>query len=596
MKDISPRPLELLAPAADASVAIEAILHGADAVYIGGPGHGARKAASNSISDISRVTDFAHTYGAKVYVTVNTLLYDDELKKVERMAGELYRAGVDALIVQDMALLRLDIPPIQLHASTQCDIRTPEKALFLEKAGFSQLVLARELTLDEIRAVTEVVSIPVETFVHGALCVSYSGRCHASQSCRSRSANRGECAQICRLPYTLRDAGRRVIERDAHLLSLRDLNATEALPSLVEAGVSSFKIEGRLKETAYVKNITAWYRQRLDAIISMHPDLYRRASYGESCMSFSPVPEKSFNRGFTTYFLSSSRPDSIASLRTPKSMGEVIDDPAVLNRGDGISFFDSDGQYTGVIVNGVEKGRIKGNRPFYLPPGSEIHRTSDVMWQKMMARPSAERRMAVDISVDPGGVSATSESGAYVRLPMPPCNDKARRPMDFRQHFEKLGATPFRLRRFECTLPADAFYPASALASTRRKLTDALLVAERATYAFPKRGKETAGYPYPESTLDFRDNVANAVAKAFYHEHGVSRIEPALELEMRRGCKPEAGRVVMTTRHCILRELGMCLRNSGGRRLELPLTIESGDIRFSLRFNCAECGMEVLKA
>ncbi|MDE7181041.1 MAG: U32 family peptidase, partial [Muribaculaceae bacterium] len=306
MKDLR-RPVELLAPAADKEVAFQAILHGADAVYIGGPSHGARSKASNSVEDIAEVVEFAHRFRARVYVTLNTLVYDSEIAEVEKLVDKLYRVGVDALIVQDMALMRMKIPPIALHASTQCDTRTAEKARFLEDVGFSQIVLARELSLREIEDITEAVTVPVECFVHGALCVSYSGRCSASQVTMGRSANRGECAQLCRLPYTLRNGRGEVIERERHLLSLRDFNASHSVERMMLAGVSSFKIEGRMKDASYVKNITAFYRRLIDSIIARYPERFRRSSFGTSEISFTPQLDKSFNRGFTEYFLQGRR-------------------------------------------------------------------------------------------------------------------------------------------------------------------------------------------------------------------------------------------------------------------------------------------------
>ncbi|MDE7381047.1 MAG: U32 family peptidase, partial [Muribaculaceae bacterium] len=397
------RKIELLSPAANAQTAIEAILHGADAVYIGGPSHGARKNAANSLDEIRRIVDFAHIFRAKVYVTVNTIIYPHELKNVERMIQDLYKIGVDALIVQDMGILRMDIPPIALHASTQCDNRTPEKARFLESVGFSQIVLARELTIPEIRDICESVTIPVETFVHGALCVSYSGRCHASFSCTGRSANRGECAQICRLPYDLTDSSNRLIKKGKHLLSLKDFNASHKVEQLLEAGVSSFKIEGRLKEVDYVKNITAEYNRILNRVIEKHPDLYQRSSIGRSIVSFEPQTDKSFNRGFTTYFLDSRHPQNISQPATPKSMGEIISDIHQLHNGDGISFFDSDGNYSGVMVNGIRGNEIKGNKPFKLPKGSKIHRTFDIEWQKKLSQPSAARHISLNLKLSVNG-------------------------------------------------------------------------------------------------------------------------------------------------------------------------------------------------
>ncbi len=338
-----PRRIELLAPAGNKDVAVAAILHGADAVYIGASSHGARSKASNSVEDIAELVKFAHRFRARVYVTVNTLVYDNEQEQVRRLINDLYRIGVDALIVQDMSILRMDIPPVALHASTQCDTRTPAKAKFLEEVGFSQIVLARALTITEIKEICDTVTVPVECFVHGALCVCYSGRCAASQVSLGRSANRGECAQMCRMPYTLRNGRGEVLEKNKYLLSLRDFNASHRLEYLLEAGVSSFKIEGRLKDADYVKNVTAAYRQALDRIIAAHPDKYIRSSYGMSEVKYTPRLDKSFNRGFTDYFLGNRRPGAMASLLTPKSMGEEIKDIGLLHNGDGISFFNIKG-------------------------------------------------------------------------------------------------------------------------------------------------------------------------------------------------------------------------------------------------------------
>lgn len=598
------RSLELLAPAADKEVAREAILHGADAVYMGGPSHGARRKASNSIEDIRATVEYAHQFRARVYVTVNTLVYEKEIPAVEKLVWDLYRAGVDALIVQDMALLRMKLPPIALHASTQCDTRTPEKAAFLEAAGFSQIVLARELSLEEIGKVCRAVTVPVECFVHGALCVSYSGRCGASQMALGRSANRGECAQMCRLPYTLSNGEGRILERDKYLLSLRDFNASAHLEEMIEAGVSSFKIEGRLKDAAYVKNVTAAYRRAIDKVIAAHPDKYRRSSFGESEINFVPALSKSFNRGFTDYFLQGRRPVTMASLLTPKSMGEEISNVGELNNGDGISFFNSRGEYEGVGVNRVSNGRIISSRRFTLPKGATIHRTFDRRWQTLMAGDTAARTIFVDISIDENGVTARDERGVEVRLPLEVEKMEARKRMNPETVFAKLGNTVYRLRRFENSLYPATFIPASRLTSLRRRLIDVLDEANIATYPFDRRRPENLEAKYPDATLDARDNVANSLAERFYSEHGVKRMERALEVE--RQAKPvESGKdkengmtEVMTTRYCLRRELGVCLRDrsvSPERRKLFcpPLTIATGPHKFRLDFDCARCEMRV---
>lgn len=581
--------LELLAPAANAEIAVQAILHGADAIYMGGPSHGARKAASNSLEDIERVVGFAHQYRAKVYVTVNTIIYEDELKAVERLCHDLYRIGVDALIVQDMAVLRMNLPPISLHASTQCDIRTPEKAKFLEDVGFSQLVLARELTLQEIKEITESVTIPVECFVHGALCVSYSGKCHASCAATGRSANRGECAQLCRLPYTLADSSGKIIAKDKYLLSLKDFNATGRLASLIEAGVSSFKIEGRLKDADYVKNVTAHYNNELNRIISRMPQNgFARSSYGKSVVSFSPNPEKSFNRGFTDYFLSERTPAGIASIHSPKSMGEIIKNVRELHNGDGISFFDKQRVYNGALVNRVVDGKIKTAKKVEIPSGAVLHRTNDVEWQKLMSRPTAERKLNLDVSIDPKGVTATDERGVGVRIPLDVTIDKARNAMDYRNEFAKLGNTPYKLSEYHSHLDPLIFIPKSEINKLRRQLVETLDAANESSYPLDLRRKEKMEAIYPLRDLDFKENVANSLARTFYKQHGVESIEDAMEISS--GAVP--GQVVMTTRHCILRELGMCKKTRRPNFVE-PLYLTGGGNRFSLRFDCKRCEMEV---
>jgi putative protease len=588
------RELELLAPAADKHVAREAILHGADAVYMGGPSHGARKKASNSLEDIRETVIFAHQYRARVYVTVNTLVYERELKAVERLVWDLYRIGVDALIVQDISLLRMQLPPIALHASTQCDTRTPEKARFLQEAGFSQIVLARELSIDEIGAICREVTVPVECFIHGALCVSYSGRCAASQVAVGRSANRGECAQMCRMPYTLRNGRGEVVEKDKYLLSLRDFNASDMIPAMIEAGASSFKIEGRLKEADYVKNVTAAYRTIIDRVIAENPDKYRRSSYGESRISFTPQLDKSFNRGFTEYFLHGRRSGSMASLQTPKSMGEIIRDTRELHNGDGISFFNAQGEYEGVGINRVENGRIIGARPFRLPAGAEIHRTLDREWQTLLGRATAERRIAVDIRLTEQGAYATDERGNNVSVSLDCEKAVAKQPMNPRNIFAKLGSTIYKLRDFRCELSPETFIPASQLTAVRRRLIAALDNANSATYRYDKRAAENKEFPYPATRLEKRDNVANSLAEKFYRDHGVTVMEHSTETEPTNGEE-----IVMTTRYCIRRELGCCqkikIAPDKRAKYEGPLSITTGPHRFCLRFDCVRCEMLVVR-
>lgn len=593
--EATPRSLELLAPAKDADVAREAILHGADAVYIGPPTHGARKSASNSLDDIRRTVDFAHQFRAKVYVTVNTIVYDSELLGVEKMIADLYKAGVDALIVQDMGILRMNIPPIALHASTQCDTETPAKARFLQDVGFSQIVLARELTIGELRSVCNELTVPVEVFVHGALCVSFSGRCHASQHACGRSANRGECAQLCRLPYTLRDAGGKAIVSDRHLLSLKDLNASDRLNLLAEAGASSFKIEGRLKDAAYVKNVTAFYRRKLDELIASSPDRYRRASHGFSDIGFTPDPAKSFNRSFTHYFIDGARPSGgIASIMTPKSLGEEITDTAMLHNGDGISWFDRDGNYDGALVNGIKDGKIltSDGRKIPLRPG--LRRTSDLHFQKALAKLTGRRTIAVDLHLDARSVAACDERGVKVTLAHECTIEEARSPQDRAAVLGKLGGTIYRLRDFTSSLDDSVYIPPKELTALRHRITEALDNANTDSYPYDYRRKENLDVEFPSACLDYRANVSNTLAREFYADHGVKRIEPALELY---GTSRRSGATsVMTTRHCILRELGFCKKTTPKeKQLAEPLTLQgSGGNTYMLKFDCRNCRMHLL--
>lgn len=582
------RKLELLAPAANADIAIQAILHGADAVYMGGPSHGARKAAANPIDDIARVVDFAHNYRARVYVTVNTIVFEDELKRVEQLCRDLYHAGVDALIVQDMALLRMSLPPIALHASTQCDIRTPQKARFLQDVGFSQIVLARELTLREIREIVETVDIPVECFVHGALCVSYSGRCHASCATTRRSANRGECSQICRHSFTLTDDDGKVLARNKHLLSLRDFNATASLHDLIDAGVSSFKIEGRLKDMAYVKNITAHYNNEINRLIADN-DNVTRSSFGDVTVGFEPDPVKSFNRGFTDYFLNQRRPDHLASLRTPKSMGEIIRDVKMLHNGDGISFFDAQGNYTGANVNALRNNEIITSRPVDIPKGTEIHRTLDIEWEKKLARQTAERKIPVDITLNSNSLSATDVRGVSVRIAHDLHIQDADKPTNREPDFAKLGATPYVLSNYTDNIGPGKFIPRSELSALRRELVHALDQANTTTFPFDLRRPENIEAQYVVTNADYKTNIANTLAEQFYRDHGVKNVQAAMEVSGNH----QNGTVLMTTRHCILRELGICKRLKKNVFKE-PLILSDDANRYRLHFNCADCEMEVI--
>ena len=607
---IKQREIELLAPARDADIAIEAILHGADAVYMGPQSHGARAAAGNSTEDIARVAAFAHQFGAKVYATVNTLVFDDEIQRVEKLISDLYEVGVDALIVQDLGILRMNIPPITLHASTQCDLRTPEKAKFLESMGFSQLVMARELSLKEIADIhTAVPNTPLEAFVHGALCVSYSGRCQVSQCLKGRSANRGECAQICRLPFDLLDGEGNVLEKSKHLLSLRDYNASDYLEELLEAGVSSLKIEGRLKDCGYVKNVVAYYRQALDKVIAAHPDKYVRASHGVSKYTFEPNLSKSFNRSFTSYFLTERNPKNgkeMASLRTPKSLGEPVgtvlsakgktvrvSTTAKISNGDGLSYFDQNGGYVGFRVNKVEGADLILKDAISIKAGTSIYRTYDKAFDDLLGGQSSSRKVAIDARLWWANgllnLQLSDERGnrvvKSVDCPELDIAKTDQRPRQI-QAIGKLGGTIYRLEKAE--VMGERFIPSSVLAQLRRDAVDLLDRAQRITFKRPFRLPEQLGALCFSKYLTYYDNVANHLARELYENHGAEIVEPALECKM-----PNGSPVVMHTRYCIRRELGACKKQKGGKKLPEQLLLRNGEHILEVHCDCAKCEMQI---
>ena len=605
-----PALIELLAPARDADIAIAAIDHGADAVYMGASHHGARADATNTLDDVQRACDHAHRYGAKIYATVNTLVYDDELMEVEHLVHDLYRIGVDALIVQDLALLRLDLPPIALHASTQCDLRTPDKARFLESLGFSQLVMARELTLDEIAAIRQATTVPLEAFVHGALCVSYSGRCAISQVLKGRSANRGECAQLCRLPYDLVDGKGRVLVEGKHLLSLRDLAQHDRVEQMMAAGVSSFKIEGRLKEVGYVKNVVAYYRRVIDKVIARQPERYRRASFGSVDLTFEPAIEKSFNRGFTHYFLDERRPHdgmSMASIDTPKSQGEflgralrcvgntlTIDTRASLSNGDGLSFIDSRGQFSGARVNrALGKGTVLLRESADIPRGARIYRTADKALSDLLAKASANRTIAInaELRYTSGLLSLTlaDERGNRVTHTLPCDLQPAAKPQGERQRAElaKLGGTIYRMD--EAQVPGDIFIPASLLSQLRRETIEMLDRTHRITRPIDMRRPEDKSAPCHVTKLEPADNVANRLAEQLYRDHGVTDIVPALEA----GTPASASTPLMHTRYCLRRQLGACLKGKNATALPRDLYLKTGTTLLKVTCDCKACEMTI---
>ena len=604
------RPIELLSPAKDLNCGIEAINHGADAVYIGAPKFGARSAAGNSLEDIRELCEYAHLYGARIYVTLNTILKEDELEEAERMIWDLWRVGTDALIIQDMGITRLNLPPIPLHASTQTDNRTPEKVRFLEAAGFTQVVLARELSLNEIRRISEATTVPLEVFVHGALCVSYSGQCYLSAALSGRSANRGECAQYCRLPYTMVDATGTEIVTHKHLLSLKDMNRSDQLEALLDAGVSSLKIEGRLKDVGYVKNITAYYRKKLDAVLSRRPE-YRRASAGRSIYTFEPVAEKSFNRGFTPFLLEGRTAD-ITAFNTPKSLGEPVGTVKEikgnsftvaglkqLNNGDGLVFFNRKGELEGFRVNRVEANRVFPLDMPQLAPKTPLYRNFDQAFDKLLAKPSAERKLSVEIEFldNPFGFTLCmeDETGARIMLTEPFAKELARREQqdNIRTQLSRLGNTPFEASKVVVGLFENWFVPSSLLADMRRRGVEKLLEARRARYPREtvKRVQSSVSIPFPERQLTYLGNVANGKARSFYQDHGVEQIDPAFELSPRKDVP------LMFTKHCLRYSMGWCPTYQKDKSpYKEPYYLLYKDTRLRLQFDCKHCQMLVFES
>ncbi len=604
---MTPRRIELLSPAKNAEIGIEAINHGADAVYIGAPRFSARAAAGNSTSEIARLVDYAHKYDSRVYVALNTILKDEELLETERIIGEMYSIGVDALIVQDMGILELDIPPIALHASTQTDNRTVEKVRFLENVGFSQVVLARELSLAQIRHISENTNVPLEVFIHGALCVSYSGQCYLSHCLSGRSANRGACAQFCRLPYTLLDADGRILQKEKHLLSLKDMNRTDDLEALLDAGVSSLKIEGRLKEMSYVKNVTAWYRKKLDAILERRPE-YIRASSGTTDFFFTPDPNKSFNRGFTSYLLDTKDSSPISSPDTPKSMGEYIGNVKQvsaksitiagivrLNNGDGLCFFNESGVFEGFRVNRVEGNLIFPAEMPRIKAKTRLYRNYDQEFEKILARKSADRRIGVTLELsgswDKLHLSIADETGISVFIDREWSGEEARTSQseNQRRQLSKLGDTPFRIAEIVLQDTDRYFIPASLLSDMRRQVVDLLLKTRKEAYRTEKRKTVAETYPFPQTKLTYLGNVYNAKARKFYIEHGVTAIDPAFETRIPDHVP------LMFTRHCIRRELGHCLKEERADRWTAPLYLQYKNTRLRLEFDCRLCEMRIYK-
>jgi putative protease len=620
------RNLELLAPAKNLDYGIAALDHGADAVYIGGPAFGARYGAGNSVAEIAQLARYAHRFDARVLVALNTILSDEELAEAEQLTHELYAAEVDALIIQDMGLLELDLPPIQLHASTQCDIRTPAKARFLQDVGFSQMVLARELNLQQISSIAEETDAVLEFFIHGALCVAFSGQCYISHAHTGRSANRGECSQACRLPYTLQGPDGAVIAADKHLLSMKDNDQSDNLRALIEAGISSFKIEGRLKDLSYVKNITAHYRQLLDGILNELPaELgYRRSSSGRSTFTFTPRPAKTFNRGATDYFVQGRLTD-IGAFDSPKFAGPAIGtvtrvaerhfDVALLqdedegsqeelHNGDGLSYYAADGVLAGVRVNRVDGARVQVNAPIEgLAVGATLYRNRDQAFERLLAAPSATRKIGVQMwlewleqidgrlrltLLDENGLSAS----AKLEEPLQAASDAEKALETLRKGLSKLGETIYELRSpddLHITLDTACFLSAASINTLRRHAVAALDLTRQTTWQRPARAQAIQPpVHYPQQSLSYLGNVLNDKARQFYQRHGVSDIAPAYESNQELG---EAS--LMITKHCLRYSYNLCPKQVKGIRPE-PMTLMHGKDKLTLRFDCKPCEMHVI--
>lgn len=613
------RTLELLAPAKNLECGIAAIDHGADAVYIGAPRFGARAAVGNSLNDIRQLCEYAHLFGAKVHVTVNTIIYDREFEDTLQMIDELQKVGVDAVLLQDMGVLSVlsgkvaSAPHFELHASTQCDTRSSEKVQWLQSLGFKRAVLARELSVEEISKIhRDVPDMDLEVFVHGALCVSYSGVCYASQHCFHRSANRGECAQFCRLKFNLKDADGKLIERERHLLSLKDMCQIDNLEALADAGACSFKIEGRLKDVSYVKNVVAAYSQRLNEIIARRPHDYCRASQGRVNYSFTPNLKKTFNRGFTTYFLNGRQSD-IFSPDTPKAIGEYVGKvkeirgnsfnvagTASFMNGDGLCFINDQHELEGFRVNRAEGNRLFPQKmPQHLRPGLALYRNNDVAFEKMLAGKTAERKLPISIlfrAVEDGfevQVPEYEDGKVYVAFD----HQLAQKPQgeNIKRQLTKLGNTPYCCEEVKIENDADRFFlPSSILSDLRRTLVEKLQASGVNCPASQVKSSSTLPVQYWQpayKAFPYLYNIANSHAKDFYQSCGMTRPHDAFELKEGRGEE----HLVMQCRHCLRYALGYCVKRGGEKpawREPLYLELPDGK-RFRLEFACKECQMNI---
>lgn len=603
--------VEILAPAKNLYQGMFAINAGADAVYIGAPQYGARSNATNSIEDIAELVNYAHLFKAQVFVVVNTILYDNELEDCQKMIHELYAIGVDALIVQDMAIFEMDLPPIVIHASTQANNRDPKHVKFLKDAGMQRVVLARELNLDQIKEIHEATDVELEFFVSGALCVAFSGNCYMSIAGGERSANRGSCAQNCRLPYELKDGTGTTLIESSHLLSIKDLDLSDQLPNLIEAGITSFKIEGRLKDLVYVKNNVSYLRQKLDSFLENN-DQFTKASSGRTIFNFEPQMDRSFNRGYTDYFVNQ-RKEKIGSWESPKSRGQYIgkitevtpkgyfiENAEDLNNGDGLYFLNNQNESDGIQVNVVLNSFVIPNNYKEIPVGTEIYRNSDAAFNKLVEREDATiRKIGVTFSLKEAAtgfeLSVIDEDGHTTSLSM----DNEKTPStkgdvikdELKKNLSKTGNTPFIVDEINIDFSENWFIPTSKINEMRRLVLEQLMDVRVKEYIREEFQLKKTDHPYPVKELDFTYNVSNKLARAFYHRHGVTEIEKAFEIQW----DPGKSRV-MVTKYCVKYELGKCARfqrDTMGEKVVEPLSLKHGENEYKLKFNCKPCEMEI---
>ncbi|MBP6759778.1 MAG: U32 family peptidase [Flavobacterium sp.] len=603
--------IEILAPAKDLLHGMAAINSGADAVYIGAPQFGARSNAHNSMEDVAALVQYAHLYHAQVFVVINTILYDNELETCRQMIWELYHIGVDALIIQDMAIMEMELPPIVLHASTQANNRDPKNIKFLADAGIKRVVLARELNLHQIKEISEATDVELEFFVTGALCVAFSGNCYMSVANGERSANRGSCAQNCRLPYNLIDGHGETLIKNSHLLSIKDFDVTDQIPNLIEAGIVSFKIEGRLKDMVYVKNNVSFLRKKIDAFLEQNPN-YTKASSGKCTFTFDSELNRTFNRGYTDYFVNE-RHQAIGSWESPKSKGQYIgkliktignsyeiENGELLNNGDGLCFINENNEADGIYVNKAENGIIYPNVLKEIKDGTFIYRNNDAAFIKIVEREdSAVRKISTSLVLTENEngfeLTATDEDGYVSNVILEHAKESTKNNLSIEDNIKtqlaKTGFTPYTADEITIQFSDNWFLPISKINEMRRTVYEQLTEIRLANYKREEHQIVKTDHPFPVDQLDFTYNVANKMARKFYERHGVTEIEKAFELQW----DPGKSRV-MTTKYCIKYELERCPKyhpEHRDKKVKEPLVLKQGELEYKLKFNCKPCEMEI---